>query len=74
MRAMVFVGFSVEKLYGSAWCFTLAGPPKPGIIFHQHLDAEMSFESTRKIGDMLYRTFDIDRSMFMLKKPKKPKK
>ena len=73
MKAMLFMGFSAEKLYGSAWCFTVAGQPKPGIIFHQPRDAEMSFESTRRIGHMLYITFGIERSMFVMKKPKKPK-
>ena len=69
-RAMVRIGFSAEKLQGSAWQFT------PGtslevdraIQFHEpHPDGDITYLMARRFGRRLQRVYGWDGSTFKLK-------
>jgi hypothetical protein len=62
------IGFTVEKLYGPAWWFTLTGSKRPGVIFHEPPEGKMSFELTRRIGRTLHRLYGLQRNMYQLRK------
>lgn len=68
MNAMLAINFSVEKLYGPAWCFTLDGSPHPGTIIYEPRGGEMPFALIRGIGQILYSTYKMHRDMFVFKK------
>ena len=62
MKAMLAIGFSAEKLYGSAWLF-YEEQSDGGIIFHQ-LDTHLPFYVVRQYGHRLYRTYGFHRDSF----------
>lgn len=67
-RAMVHVGFAVEKLHGSAWQFT---PTQIDVQrsnqFHEpHLEVEISHKMARRFGGRLSRAYDWTCDTFML--------
>lgn len=68
LRAMAAMGFSVEKLYGSAWIFC---PRTNGlgqsIHFHEpHPRSKIPFTTARRYGRRLNRVFGWTGSMFIL--------
>ncbi|KAF2029899.1 hypothetical protein EK21DRAFT_112380 [Setomelanomma holmii] len=69
VRTFTKLGFSAEKLHGSAWQFT---PRKldlnRGIQFHEpHSDGEVSLPRARRIGRRLSRAYGWDGTMFKRK-------
>lgn len=70
-RAMTSVGFSAEKLHGSAWQFAPVTNQlglERGIQFHEpHPDKEIRFTDVRRFGRRLHRAYGWDGSMFQLK-------
>ena len=68
-RAMVCIGFSVERLQGSAWQFTPQTNVGIGrnIHFHEpHPDNEITYVITKRMGRRLSRVYDWHRDMLTL--------
>lgn len=68
-RAMVRIGFSAEKLQGSAWQFTPGTDLALGrsIQFHEpHSDSEIPYIMARRFGRRLERVYGWTGSMFRL--------
>jgi hypothetical protein len=68
-RAMVRLGFSAEKLQGSAWQFTPGGglDTDRGIHFHEpHPDSDIPYTMARQFGRRLRRVYGWEGSMFRL--------
>jgi hypothetical protein len=68
-RAMVGVGFSVEKLQGSAWHFTPgeASNAERNIQFHEpHPDSDMPIVVAKRFGRRLARVYGWSSDMFKL--------
>lgn len=59
LSAMASVGFSMQKLGGSAWVFAPTNDEwKQSIIFHEpHPESRMSFQMARRFGRRLWRTY-----------------
>ena len=62
VKTLAKLGFSAEKLHGSAWQFTPKSielpEPKRGIQFHEpHPDAEIPFRLARRYGRRLSRAY-----------------
>lgn len=70
LRAMAAMGFSVEKLYGSAWIFCPAtNDLRQSIQFHEpHPRSKLPFTTARRYGRRLNRAYGWTGSMFILKK------
>ncbi|KAL9611775.1 MAG: hypothetical protein Q9167_003586 [Letrouitia subvulpina] len=59
LSAMASVGFSIQKLGGSAWVFAPTNDEwKQSIIFHEpHPESRISFQVARRFGRRLWRTY-----------------
>ena len=59
LSAMALVGFSINKLNGSAWVFAPADDDwKQSIIFHEpHPSSRIPFQVARRFGRRLWRTY-----------------
>ena len=72
-QALAKLGFSTEKLHGSAWQFTptklnVTGGVRRGIQFHQpHPDGDIPFVLARRMGRRLARTYGWHGGMFKQK-------
>lgn len=68
LRAMAAMGFSVEKLYGSAWIFCpMTNSLGQSIQFHEpHPRSKIPFTTARRYGLRLNRVFGWTGSMFIL--------
>lgn len=69
LRAMVAVGFSAEKLYGSVWLFCpLMNDHNQSIQFHEpHPRRKLHFTTARRFGRRLNRAFGWTGDTFILK-------